>query len=86
MDPYALSSRMREATRSAGVTTKATCHILLHSFVPHLATTRVPLHQIKAYLGHAHIETTMVYAHLTPISHESAIGLIDELIKPILRR
>ncbi len=86
MDPHALSSRMREAARAAGVTKQATCHILRHSFATHLATAGVPLHQIQAYLGHAHIETTMVYAHLTPINHEQAIELIDELIEPILRR
>ncbi len=86
MHPHALSSRMREAARAAGVTKKATCHILRHSFATHLATAGVPLHQIQAYVGHAHIETTMVYAHLTPINHEQAIELIDELIEPILRR
>ena len=86
MHPHALSARMRLAAQAAGITKKATCHILRHSFATHLAAAGVPLHQIQAYLGHAHIETTMVYAHLTPISNEQAIKLIDGLIEPMLRR
>lgn len=86
MHPHALSARMREASKAAGITKKSTCHILRHSFATHLAAAGVPLHQIQAYLGHAHIETTMVYAHLTPINHQQAIELIDALIEPILRR
>jgi integrase len=86
MHPQALSARMRLAAKAAGITKKATCHILRHSFATHLAAAGVPLHQIQAYLGHTHIETTMVYAHLTPINHEQAIKLIDGLIEPILRR
>ena len=82
MYPHALSARMRAASQAAGITKKATCHILRHSFATHLAAAGVPLHQIQAYLGHAHIETTMVYGHLTPINHEQAIDLIE----PILRR
>jgi integrase/recombinase XerD len=86
MHSHGLSCRLLEAARAAGVTKRVTCHILRHSFATHLAAAGVPLHQIQAYLGHAHIETTMVYAHLTPINHEQAIELIDALIKPVLRR
>jgi integrase/recombinase XerD len=81
-----VGNRLREAAQAAGVTKQVTCHILRHSFATHLAAAGVPLHQIQAYLGHTHIETTMVYAHLTPISHEQAIELIDGMIEPILRR
>ena len=86
MDPHSLRTRLLAAARAAGVTKPVTCHILRHSFATHLATAGVPLHQLQAYLGHAHIETTTIYTHLTPINHIEAIGYIDALIEPILHR
>jgi len=84
MDPNSLRSRLLAAAKGEGITKKVTCHILRHSFASHLAAAGVPLHQLQAYLGHAHIETTTVYTHLTPISHAEAIEHIDQLIAPIL--
>lgn len=86
MDAHSLRSRLLEAARAAGITKAVTCHILRHSFATHLASAGVPLHQLQSYLGHAHIETTTLYTHLTPINHVEAIGYIDALIEPILRR
>lgn len=86
MDPHGLGLRLLEGARAAGITKRVTCHILRHSFATHLAAAGVPLHQLQAYLGHAHIETTTVYTHLTPINHIEAIGYIDALIEPILCR
>jgi integrase/recombinase XerD len=85
MDPNSLRSRLLAAAKAEGITKKVTCHILRHSFASHLAAAGVPLHQLQAYLGHAHIETTTVYTHLTPISHREAIEYVDALIAPILR-
>ena len=82
MDTNSLRSRLLAAARSEGVTKKVTCHNLRHSFATHLAAAGVPLHQLQAYLGHAHIETTTVYTHLTPISHAEAIGHVDALVAP----
>lgn len=86
MQSHGLGLRLLEAARAAGITKKVTCHILRHSFATHLASAGVPLHQLQSYLGHAHIETTTVYTHLMPINHIEAIGHIDGLIEPILRR
>jgi integrase/recombinase XerD len=86
MDTNSLRTHLRKAAQKVGVTKKVTCHILRHSFATHLAAKGVPLHQIQSYLGHAHIETTTVYTHLTPISHVEAIGYINALVAPILKR
>ena len=86
MDANSLRSYLRKAAGKAGINKQVTCHMLRHSFATHLATAGVPLHQLQSYLGHAHIETTTVYTHLTPINHIEAIGYIDALIEPILRR
>jgi len=86
MDTNSLRSRLLAAARAQGVTKKVTCHNLRHSFATHLAAAGVPLHQLQSYLGHAHIETTTIYTHLTPISHVEAIGYVDALVAPILKR
>lgn len=86
MQSHGLGLRLLEAARAAGITKKVTCHVLRHSFATHLASAGVPLHQLQAYLGHAHIETTTVYTHLMPINHIEAIGHIEGFIEPILRR
>jgi site-specific recombinase XerD len=41
----------------------------------------VPLPTIQRYLGHSHIETTMVYLHLTPEGQREAIGHINQLLE-----
>lgn len=86
MDTNSLRTHLRKAAQKAGVTKQVTTHILRHSFATHLAEKGVPLHQIQSYLGHAHIETTTIYTHLTPISHVEAIGYVDDLVAPILKR
>lgn len=86
MDTNSLRTHLRKAAQKVGVSKKVTTHILRHSFATHLAAKGVPIHQIQAYLGHAHIETTTVYTHLTPINHIEAIGYVDALVAPILKR
>jgi site-specific recombinase XerD len=86
MDTNSLRTHLRKAAQRVGVRKKVTTHILRHSFATHLAAKGVPIHQIQSYLGHAHIETTTVYTHLSPINHVEAIGYVDDLLAPILKR
>jgi len=41
----------------------------------------VNLRKIQQNLGHASLETTMVYLHLTTKGHEDAYALIDALME-----
>jgi site-specific recombinase XerD len=43
-----------------------------------------PLKAVQELLGHASIEMTMRYAHLSPVAPQDAVGLLD--MTPISRQ
>ena len=49
-------------------------HVLRHSAATHLLRSRVDLHTISAWLGHARLETTTVYAQLDLETKAKAIA------------
>ncbi len=51
-------------------------HVLRHSFASHLAMRGVSLKAIQELMGHASIEMTMRYAHLTPEVRRSAVDAL----------
>jgi len=74
-----------EAMRKAGIKRKGlSCHSLRHAFGT-LAATTVPITDLAAYLGHANIATTGLYAHavgfVNPSEAVSAIVLADSKAK-----
>lgn len=54
----------RRQRERAGLPERFTFHTLRHTFAAWLATEGVPLRHIQEYLGHASIQTTLVYSHL----------------------
>jgi integrase/recombinase XerD len=63
----------------------ATVHTLRHSFATHLIESGASLHTVQALLGHAHINTTQVYLHLTHRSEQNALRLIEDLCRDLPR-
>lgn len=58
----------------------ATLHTLRHSYATHLIEAGVNLRIVQQYLGHASLETTMIYLHVTDMGNEKAAARINRLM------
>lgn len=67
---------MEHACKKAGLRPVG-WHVLRHSFASHLAMRGAPLKAIQELLGHATIQMTMRYAHLSPDVAREAVRLLD---------
>lgn len=83
--PMAISSvqgALKKAVREAGVNKKdVSIHTLRHSYATHLLEQGVNIRLIQRYLGHASLDTTTVYLHLTQKGQEDAARLINALME-----
>ena len=83
--PMAKSSvqgAFRRAKVAAGIRKKGvSVHTLRHSYATHLLEAGVNLRVIQRYMGHAQLETTMVYLHLTQKGQEDACQLINQVME-----
>lgn len=83
-DSEALSQRgtqwvVYQAVKRAGIRKEVHTHTLRHSYATHLLEQGVNILTIKELLGHAHIETTMVYLHIAKPSAQTVFSPLDTL-------
>ena len=66
--PTHLQREFRLAMRRAGVVEHATVHTLRHSFATHLLRSGCDIRTIQELLGHAKLDTTMIYTHVASVA------------------
>ncbi len=71
-----------QAVKKAGIVKEVSLHTLRHTYATHLLEQGLNILTIKELLGHAHIETTMVYLHLAQPSANVAFSPMDTLYNP----
>lgn len=75
---------LRRAKVAANINKKGvSTHTLRHSYATHLLEAGVNLRVIQKNLGHANIETTMIYLHLTNAGREDAYQIINSIMQGV---
>jgi len=64
VDESILQKAFKQAVKKSGLTKRATCHTLRHSFATHLLENGYDIHTVQEFLGHNDVRTTMIYTHV----------------------
>ena len=81
MSDSVVQKAVKEAAQKAQIHKPISVHTLRHSFATHLLLNGVDIRQIQEYLGHASVETTMIYTHVVKELRTPARSPLDMLHK-----
>jgi integron integrase len=71
-----LQKMIRKAAVQAGISKKVSVHCLRHSFATHLLENGYDIRTIQLLLGHASLQTTMIYTH---VANKNFLGVRSPL-------
>lgn len=77
----AVQNAFRLALAQSGIKKAATPHTLRHSYATHLLEEGISIRLISQYLGHASLEVTLIYTHLSAVSESQAVEALQRLYR-----
>ena len=75
-DGSVLQKAIKRAAAKAGIAKQVSVHTLRHSFATHLLENGYDIRTIQQLLGHASLQTTMIYTH---VAHKNCLGVRSPL-------
>ena len=77
--PESIQRAVRQAARLAEFAKPITPHVLRHSFATHLLQAGYDIRTVQELLGHANVETTMIYTHVLNRGGRGVASPLDQL-------
>ncbi len=78
VSPSTLQKVFKQALDKSGITKAASVHTLRHSFATHLLENSYDIRTIQELLGHANLDTTMIYTHVASKNKLGVKSPIDQ--------
>jgi len=82
MSGSAVQGCMKRVVKKLTFTKRVFPHTLRHSIATHLLEAGVSLRWIQKFLGHANLQTTLIYLHLTDDAEENGRAKLNEIAQP----
>lgn len=82
LSKMAFAKVLKPTVRKAGIRKKVTAHVFRHSYATHLIEAGVDLRSVQVLMGHASIQSTARYVHLTTARMMSISSPLELLGKP----
>ena len=73
---------IKEAKSKLGIKKKVTAHVFRHTYATHLLEEGLDIISLKELLGHARIETTLIYLHVANLEKKHKFSPLDTLYPP----
>ncbi len=79
IDQSVINKAIKRSVRQCGIIKRVSAHTFRHSFATHLLQTGTDIRTIQSLLGHADLQTTMIYTHVLNQGGQGVISPFDLL-------
>jgi integrase/recombinase XerD len=82
MSKQAFAKALRPTVLKSGIRKHVTAHVFRHSYATHMIEAGADLRSLQVLLGHASIQSTALYVHLTAARRLKLSSPLELLGKP----